>query len=75
MREVEGRVEEALKNKDTAEERVETTIKEKDEAESMARMTQATIQKFYKTIPDVPLVVKATMEEQVHTISEVIKGF
>jgi cell fate (sporulation/competence/biofilm development) regulator YmcA (YheA/YmcA/DUF963 family) len=37
--------------------------------------TQATVQKLYKEIPEVPLVVEATMEEQVQMIGEVIKGF
>jgi hypothetical protein len=32
-------------------------------------------QKLYKTIPEVPIVVEAIMEEQVLNISEVIKGF
>jgi hypothetical protein len=30
---------------------------------------------LYKEIPEVPLVVEATMEEQVQMIGEVIKGF
>jgi exonuclease VII large subunit len=74
-REVEGRVEEALKKKYEVEERVEMTVKEKDEVESMVKKTQATVQKLYKAIPEVPLVVEATMEEQVQMIGEVIKGF
>jgi hypothetical protein len=34
-----------------------------------------TIQKLYKEIPEVPMIVEATMEEQVSNIGEVIKGF
>jgi hypothetical protein len=50
-------------------------VKQKDEAERMAKKTQATVQNLYKVIPEVPLVVEVTMEEQVHMIGEVIKGF
>jgi len=38
-------------------------------------MIQTTVQKLYKAIPEVPLVVEETMEEQVKMIGEVIKGF
>jgi hypothetical protein len=31
--------------------------------------------KLYKELPEVPLVVEATMEEQLLNIGEVIKGF
>jgi hypothetical protein len=41
----------------------------------MANKTQAAVQKLYKAIPKVPLVVEATMEEQVQMIGEFIKGF
>jgi molecular chaperone DnaK (HSP70) len=74
-REVEGRVEEVLKNKDEAEERAKKSLKEKDEVESIAQKTQATVQKLYKEIPEVPIVVEATMEEKVLKIGDVIKGF
>jgi hypothetical protein len=37
--------------------------------------TQAMVQNLYKKIPEVPLVVEATKEKQVHMIGEVIKGF
>jgi hypothetical protein len=50
-------------------------FKEKDESMSMVKKTQAIVQKLYKEIPEVPLVVEATMEEQVQMIGEVIKGF
>jgi len=73
-REVKGRVEEALKKKYVTEERFDIVVKEKDKVESMAKKTQATIQNLYTTILEVPLVVEATMEEQVQTIGEVIKG-
>jgi hypothetical protein len=41
----------------------------------MVQKTQAVIQKLYKEMPEVPIVVEATMEEQVLKIGEVIKGF
>jgi hypothetical protein len=41
----------------------------------MEMKTQEIVQKLYKDIPKVPLVVEATMEEKVQMISEVIKGF
>ena len=41
----------------------------------MAKKTQAAVQNLYKVIPEVPLVVEVIMEEQVHMIDEVIKGF
>ena len=50
-------------------------MKEKDEAEKMAQHIQTTIQKLYKYIPKAPLIVEATMEEQVSKIGEVMKGF
>jgi hypothetical protein len=49
-------------------------IKEKDKANNMMKKTQATFQNLYKVIPEFPLVVEETMEEQVQAISEVIKG-
>jgi seryl-tRNA synthetase len=73
--EVAKKVERVMKEKNEVEERVETTIKVKEEAKKMAQKTQATIQKMYKEIPKVPLVVEVSMEEQVLRISEVIKGF
>jgi seryl-tRNA synthetase len=74
-KEVEGWVKEVLKDKTEVEERVKKSLKEKDEVEAIAQKTQATVQKLYKAIPEVPIVVKATMEEQVLNIGEVIKGF
>jgi hypothetical protein len=55
--------------------RLGKSFKEKDESRSMAKKTQETVQKLYKEIPEVPLVVEVTMEEQVQMIGEVIKGF
>jgi hypothetical protein len=68
-------VEEVMKYKNKVEERVNKSLKEKDEAEIMAQKTQATVQKLYKEILGSPIVVEATMEEQVLNIGEVIKGF
>jgi hypothetical protein len=74
-KEVEGRVEEVMKDKNEAKERVNKSLKEKDEDESIVQKTQAVVHKLYKEIPEVPIVVEATMEEQVLKINEVIKGF
>jgi hypothetical protein len=41
----------------------------------MEQWIQTVIQNIYKEIPKVPMVVEATMEEQVSRIGEVIKGF
>jgi hypothetical protein len=72
---VEGQVEELRKEKNEVEERTKKYLREKDEAESMAQKRQATIQKLYKEIPEVRIVVEDTMEEKVLKIGEVIKGF
>jgi hypothetical protein len=68
-------VEEVMKDKNQVEERVNKSIKEKDEAEILAHKTQAVIQKLYKAIMEVLIVVEATMEEQVLKIGKVVKGF
>jgi phage shock protein A len=73
--EVEGKVEGVMKEKNEAEERAKKALKEKDEAEIMAQKTQATVQKLYKEILEVPIVVEDTMEEKVLKIGKVIKGF
>jgi hypothetical protein len=54
---------------------VKKYLKEKDKVEGIVQKTQTTVQKLYKAIPEVPIVVEATMEEQVLKIGEVIKGF
>jgi hypothetical protein len=41
----------------------------------MAQKIEVVIQNLYKEIPEVPLVVEATMEEHVSIIGEVIKYF
>ena len=68
-------MEELRKEKNEVEERTKKYLREKDEAESMAQKRQATIQKLYKEIPEVRIVVEDTMEEKVLKIGEVIKGF
>jgi predicted nucleic acid-binding Zn-ribbon protein len=50
-------------------------LKEKDEVEQQAEKIQQAIQKLYKDIPEMSMVVEATLEEQVSKIREVIKGF
>jgi hypothetical protein len=64
-----------MKEKIEVEERVKKSLKEKDKAEGIAHKTQEVVQKLYKAIPEVPIVVEDTMEEQVLKIDEVIKGF
>jgi hypothetical protein len=39
------------------------------------KKTQAIVQKLYKEVPEVPLVIEATMEEQLLNIGEFNKGF
>jgi hypothetical protein len=68
---VEKIVETTLKLKNEA----EKALKEKDEDEQMVKHIQMAIQKMYKEIPEVPIIVEATMEEHVSNIGEVIKGF
>jgi hypothetical protein len=74
-KEVEGRVDKLLKDKTEAKERVSKSIMEKDGVEHIVQKTQVVVQKLYKEIPEVPIVVEDTMEEQVLNIGEVIKGF
>jgi len=50
-----------LKKKYVVEEGSDMIVKEKDEA----KMTQVAFQKLYKFIPEVSLLFKETMEEQV----------
>jgi seryl-tRNA synthetase len=72
---VEGQLDEVLKGKNKFEERVKKYLKEKDEVESITQKTQEVVQKIYKEILEVPIVIEATMEEHVLNIGEVIKGF
>ena len=60
---MEGQVEGLRKENNEAEERAKRYLKEKDKAEKMAQKNQEVIQKLYKEILEVPLVVEATMEE------------
>jgi len=64
-----------MKDKTEVEQRVKKYLKEKDKVEGIVQKTQTIVQKLYKVIPEVPIVVEATMEEQVLIIDEVIKGF
>jgi hypothetical protein len=68
-------MEEVMKYKNEVKERVRKSIKEKDKAKNIAQKSQTVAQKLYKAIPEVPIVVEATMEEQALKIGEVIKGF
>jgi hypothetical protein len=51
------------KENNEAEEMAKKYLKENDEAESMMQKTQAVVKKLYKEIPEVMIVVEATMEE------------
>jgi chromosome segregation ATPase len=73
--EVEEKVERMLKEKSEAEEKDEKALKEKDEAEKMAQWIQMVIQNLYKEIPEVPMVVEATMEEQSQESVKSLKDF
>jgi hypothetical protein len=44
-------------------------LKEKDEVERLTEKIQVTIQNLFKEVPEVPLVVEATVEEKVSKIS------
>lgn len=74
-KEIEGRVEEIMKDKNKADKMASKDFKEKDEAKILAQKTQAIVHKLYKAILKVPIVVEATMEEKVLKIGEVIKRF
>jgi hypothetical protein len=63
-KEVEGQVEEVMKDNNIAKERVRKSLMEKDEAENIAHKIQPVFQKLYKAIPKVPIIVEATMEEK-----------
>jgi hypothetical protein len=63
-KDIEGHIEEVLKNNEGVEARALKALQEKEEAEAMVQKTQAIVQKLYKKVPEVPLVIEATMEEQ-----------
>ena len=64
-----------VKEKDEAEQKAERILKEKDEAKQQEERIQRVIQKLYKEIPEVPMVVESTLEEQVSKINELIQDF
>jgi hypothetical protein len=72
--EVEVRAKRFLKEKGKAEAKADKYLKEKDEVKQLAEKIQATVQSLYKEVPKVPLVVEATVEDQVSNISIIIKG-
>jgi hypothetical protein len=45
-----------MNDKSEVEERVKKSLKEKDEVEGIVQKIQATVQKLYKEIPEVPIV-------------------
>jgi hypothetical protein len=49
-------------------------MKEKKEVEHIAEKFHTAIQKLYKKVSEVPMVVEARVEEQVWKISEAIQG-
>jgi hypothetical protein len=74
-KELEDKMEEIMKTQESAEERETKSQKEKDDADAMVQRTQVVVQKLYKQVPEVPLVVEATMEEQLLKIGDVMKRF
>jgi hypothetical protein len=73
-REVEEKFDRMIKEKNEAKEKTEKVLKEKNRAEEMELWIQTVIQKLYKEIPEVPMVVEAIMEEHISRIGEAIKG-
>ena len=69
---MEGQVEGVRKENNEVEERARKSLKEKVEIEIMAQMT---IQKLYKEMPEVLIIVEVIMEEHILNIGKVIKGF
>jgi len=63
-KEIEGRIEEVVKSNEGLKERAMKELHEKDEVEAMVQKRQVVVQKLYKQVPKVPLVIEATMEEQ-----------
>jgi hypothetical protein len=68
-------VEEVLKDKTEARKGSGNPLRRRMKLKHIVQKTQEVVQKLYKAIPEVPIVVEATMEEQVLNIGEVIKGF
>jgi hypothetical protein len=58
---LEEKVEGVRKENNEVEERDMKALKEKEEVESMEQKTQVVIQKLYKEMPEVLIVVEATM--------------
>jgi hypothetical protein len=50
-------------------------LQEKDEAEKNIERVKQSIQKIYREILEIPVVIEATIEEQIKKTSEVIQGF
>jgi hypothetical protein len=55
-------------------EKVTKSLKEKEEVNRWHKKVHTAIQKLYKEVPEVSMVVEAMVEEQVVNISEAIKG-
>jgi len=64
-----------VQEKDEAKKKVEMILKEKEEVEQQVERIYRSIQKLYKVILEVTMVVDATLEEHVSKISEFIQGF
>jgi len=74
-RELEDKMEEISKTQESAEERAMKAQKEKDDADTMVQRTRVVVQKLYKQVPEVPLVIEVTMEEQFLKTGDVMKRF
>jgi hypothetical protein len=74
-KELEGRMEEILKEKKGIEEREMKSQKEKDDSRSYGTEDINHYPTVIQTSTQVPLVIEATMEEQLLNIGEVMKRF
>jgi hypothetical protein len=75
-KELEGRMEEIMKTKEGAEERETKNPKRRRMMQKLwYRRRRPLSNKLYKQVPEVPLVIEATMEEQLLKIGEVMKRF
>jgi hypothetical protein len=63
-----------MRENNEEEEKSKEIRKEKEEADKLTQKVQAVVQQLYKEVPEVRMVVKATIEEQVGNINKAISG-
>jgi hypothetical protein len=68
-------MEEIMRMKEGTEERETKDKRRRMKWKLWYRRHRSTCPKLYKQVPEVPLVIEATMEEQLLKIGEVMKGF